>query len=53
MGQGQRRDEERNKQQDEQPNDLFCSITVNNSKPQISYRRFFSLNDASMGTQSP
>lgn len=54
MGQGQRReDEEKNKQQDEQLNNLLCSITANNSKPQLSYRRIFSLSDASMGTQSP
>lgn len=54
MGQGQRReDEEKNKQQDEQLNDLLCSIGVNNSKSQLSYRRLFSLGDASMGTQSP
>lgn len=54
MGQGQRReDEEKNKQQDEQLNDLLCSITVNNSKSHLSYRRLFCLSDASTGIQSP
>lgn len=35
----------KNKQEDEQLNNLLCSITVINSKAQLSYRRLFSLND--------
>lgn len=56
MGQGQRRkDEEKGKNKQQVNSSMICSaVSLSiNSKPQLNYRRLFSLNDASMGTQSP
>lgn len=56
IGQRCRREDEekgKNKQRDEQLNNLLCSSTVSNFKFQLSYPRLLRLNGISMGTESP